>query len=106
MAPVRPGSQARNGHAEPERPAGLLSKGPRQATDLGFRVGAGEGNRTLMTSLEDRWWDIARVRRDALAGFSAVMPVNDRGSVPASVACGPCVARDDRPLRQLRPVRR
>jgi hypothetical protein len=25
-------------------------------SDLGFLVGAGEGNRTLMTSLEDRYW--------------------------------------------------
>jgi hypothetical protein len=31
-----------------------LALGDRQAPDLGILVGAGEGNRSLMTSLEDR----------------------------------------------------
>ena len=53
-----------------------------------------------MTSLEDRWWDIAASGRDVLACSSAVMPVADRQYAPESVARGPCVARDDRPLGQ------
>jgi hypothetical protein len=36
----------------PGRPPGWRGLDRRQAADLGFLVGAGEGNRTLMTSLE------------------------------------------------------
>jgi hypothetical protein len=35
--------------------------------DLGFRAGAGEGNRTLMTSLEDRWRGIRRELQNGLS---------------------------------------
>ena len=33
--------------------------------DLGFLAGAGEGNRTLMTSLEDRLCNLRVIRRNA-----------------------------------------
>ena len=46
--------RARSGHAGAGEHHDLGGTDVRGRADLGFRVGAGEGNRTLMTSLEDR----------------------------------------------------
>ena len=43
----------------------------RQGADLVVRVGAGEGNRTLMTSLEGRWCENPSTRNDVLTGLLA-----------------------------------
>jgi hypothetical protein len=51
----RGGDRARNGHADAiRRPEDQLNSGD-HAPDLRGNKRAGEGNRTLMTSLEDRW---------------------------------------------------
>ena len=45
---------ATNGPMTSETPVRPSERRSDRGPDLGFRVGAGEGNRTLMTSLEDR----------------------------------------------------
>jgi hypothetical protein len=47
--------RARNGHADALRSLILDEASTDSSLDLAFLIGAGEGNRTFMTSLEDRW---------------------------------------------------
>jgi len=69
----------------------------RVPSDLGLHIGAGEGNRTLMTSLEGRWCRNRPVRSNVPAGLLGRVSVNDPWWPRESVACGPSVARARRP---------
>jgi hypothetical protein len=58
------------------------------AAELGFRVGAGEGNRTLMTSLEG-----VTQRGDIGPDLLLGMLASDRGIPPVTVVNGTLMAR-------------
>ena len=71
----------------PQQRLPCSSEVPAGAAEMGFRVGAGEGNRTLMTSLE---------------GWGSAIELRPRGGSPPGVAyrffVDPCVVRHDRPV--------
>ena len=76
---------ARRASADPAAP----SEPALPACDLGFRVGAGEGNRTLMTSLEG-WGSAIELRpRDELAATVAYRVLAVGGARRATPREGP-----------------
>jgi hypothetical protein len=92
--------RARNGHAAGNAPLRDHLETDDHALDLRFRVGAGEGNRTLMTSLEG-WGSTIELRPRAAPAQPVRAPVSTSSRV-AYRACpagrvsgsGPCPPAD------------
>src|SRR6266436_637687 len=66
------------GPSRPSTPPSGQGLIPTRAADLGFLVGAGEGNRTLMTSLEGRYPYIRASSAEICAGGAGVVHVSYR----------------------------